>query len=310
MEFSNKNKKKKNNSKNNSSHSSGNNSNISDENKNSLNNSGNINIEKNTNNNINIESSNQNKQPSSSDASKEKLNQLKNLKYIFPFLNEGQYPGKNEDKTIKKYSISEYNDIVSSINKNKSPLNKNKYEEDILEGKVNIIDKVIQKHMPSSNDSKVISIHPGLTSLSLKIDKNFNMMNDIGYRLPNLIELNLQGSEIESIMDIGTSFNKLEKLNVSGCGLTDLSGIICFQNLKELNASNNKITDLIDIEMCEELKVIDLSNNLLTDDNNLLFLNSCPNLQKVILTGNKFSSFNRDLLDKNIQLIIKYIYNN
>ena len=304
MEFSNKNKKKKNNSKNNSSHSSGNNSNISDENKNSLNNSGNINKEKSTNNNINIESSNQNKLPSSSDASKEKLNQLKNLKYIFPFLNEGQYPGKNEDKTIKKYSISEYNDIVSSINKNKSPLNKNKYEEDILEGKVNIIDKVIQKHMPSSNDSKVISIHPGLTSLSLKIDKNFNMMNDIGYRLPNLIELNLQGSEIESIMDIGTSFNKLEKLNVSGCGLTDLSGIICFQNLKELNASNNKITDLIDIEMCEELKVIDLSNYLFADDNNLLFLNSCPNLQKVILTGNKFSSFNRDLLDKNIQLVI------
>ena len=304
MEFSNKNKKKKNNSKNNSSHSSGNNSNISDENKNSLNNSGNINKEKSTNNNINIESSNQNKLPSSSDASKEKLNQLKNLKYIFPFLNEGQFAGKNEDKTIKKYSISEYNDIVSSINKNKSPLNKNKYEEDILEGKVNIIDKVIQKHMPSSNDSKVISIHPGLTSLSLKIDKNFNMMNDIGYRLPNLIELNLQGSEIESIMDIGTSFNKLEKLNVSGCGLADLSGIICFQNLKELNASNNKIADLIDIEMCEELKVIDLSNNLLTDDNNLLFLNSCPNLQKVILTGNKFSSFNRDLLDKNIQLVI------
>ena len=304
MEFSNKSKKKKNNSKNNSSHSSGNNSNISDENKNSLNNSGNINKEKSTNNNINIESSNQNKLPSSSDVSKEKLNQLKNLKYIFPFLNEGQFAGKNEDKTIKKYSISEYNDIVSSINKNKSPLNKNKYEEDILEGKVNIIDKVIQKHMPSSNDSKVISIHPGLTSLSLKIDKNFNMMNDIGYRLPNLIELNLQGSEIESIMDIGTSFNKLEKLNVSGCGLTDLSGIICFQNLKELNASNNKIADLIDIEMCEELKVIDLSNNLLTDDNNLLFLNSCPNLQKVILTGNKFSSFNRDLLDKNIQLVI------
>ena len=32
--------------------------------------------------------------------------------------------------------------------------------------------------MPVSNDSKVISIHQGLTSLSLKIDKDFNMMND------------------------------------------------------------------------------------------------------------------------------------
>ena len=303
MQKSIKTKKKKNDSKNNSSHSSSNNShnsNISNENKNSLNNSGNNNKEKNINNNINQNIQIQeNKQQNQNEV---KLNQLKNLKYIFPFLNEGLNQ-KDDDKN-KNYSISEYNKIVSSINKNKSLTTTNKYEEGILEGKINIIDKVIQKHMPVSNDSKVISIHPSLTSLSLKIDKNFNMMNDIGYRLPNLIELNLQGSEIESIMDIGTSFNKLEKLNVSGCGLTDLSGIICFQNLKELNASNNKITDLIDIEMCEELKIIDLSNNLITDENNLLFLNSCPNLQKVILTGNKLKTFNKEILDKNIQLII------
>ena len=303
MQKNNKTKKKKNDSKNNSSHSSSNNSNISDENKNSLNNSGNNNKEKSINNNLNIESSSQNKK-NIPDNSQEKLNQLKNLKYIFPFLSEGQIDIKGENDKIKNYSKSEYSNIVTSINKNKSSINKNKDEDEILEGKINIIDKVIQKHLPVSNDSKVITINPGLTSLSLMIDKNFNMMNDIGYRLPNLIELNLQGSNIESIMDIGTSFNKLEKLNVSGCGLTDLSGIICFRNLKELNASNNKITDLLDIEMCEELKFIDLSNNLISDENNLLFLNSCPNLRKVILTGNKLKTFNRDLLDKNIQLII------
>ena len=303
MQNFNKIKKKKNDSKNNSSHSSSNNSNISDENKNCLNNSGSINKENNINNNLNTESHPQpQNKPISSESSNQNLNQIKNLKYIFPFLNEEI--NQNNDDKIKNYSISEYNKIVSSINKNKSPTNTNKYENEILEGKINIIDKVIQKYIPASNDSKVISIHPGLTSLRLKIDKNFNMMNDIGFRLPNLIELDLQGSEIESIMDIGTSFNKLEKLNVSGCGLTDLSGIICFQNLKELNASNNKITDLIDIEMCEELKFIDLSNNLITDENNLLFLNSCPNLQKVILTGNKLKDCNKGLLDKNIQLII------
>ena len=285
---------------NNSSHLSKNNS---DENKNNLNNSDNKKKVEKINNNINTGLPNQKKEPSS-DNSKEKLNQLKNLKYIFPFLSETQLELKGKENKMKSYSASEYKNIVSSINNNKSLINKNKTEEEILEGKINIIDKVIQKHMPASNDSKVISIHPGLTSITLKIDKNFNMMNDIGYRLPNLIELNLQGSDIESIMDIGTSFNKLEKLNVSGCGLTDLSGIICFQNLKELNASNNKITDLIDIEMCEELKVLDLSNNLISNENNLLFLNSCPNLKKVILTGNKLKSFNKDLLDKNIQIII------
>ena len=279
------------------------NRNNSDENKNNLNNSDNKNKAENINNNINTGLPKQKKEPSS-DNSKEKLNHLRNLKYIFPFLSETQSELKEEENKMKNYSASEYKNIVSSINNNKSPIIKNKTEEEILEGKINIIDKVIQKHMPASNDSKVISIHQGLTSISLKIDKNFNMMNDIGYRLPNLIELNLQGSNIESIMDIGTSFNKLEKLNVSGCGLTDLSGIICFQNLKELNASNNKITDLIDIEMCEELKILDLSNNLISNENNLLFLNSCPNLKKVILTGNKLKSFNKDLLDKNIQIII------
>ena len=298
MDNSHKQKKKKSNSKTSSHHSSSNNSNTSDENKNSLNNSGNISKGKNI-----IQS-----QPEHSSKNEQiqeknnKINQLKNLKYIFPF-----YSGeKEENDKIKNYTISEYNKIVSSINNsNKNQIkDKSKYEEDILEGKINIIDKIIQKYMPSSNDNKVIQIHQGLTSLSLKIDKDFNMLNDIGYRLPNLISLDLSGSDIESIMDIGTSFKKLEKLNVSNCGLSDLNGIICFNNLKELIASNNKITDLIYIEMCEELKMIDLSNNLIEDENNLLFLNSCPNLQKVILTGNKIKQSGKVLLDKNIQLVI------
>ena len=293
-------KKKKSNSKNNSNHSSSNNSNASDENKNSLNNSANEAKDKNI-----IHTSQQGNMPKNEQGQQNnnKLNQLLNLKYVFPFSSQQ----KETENKINDYSISEYNKIVCSINNksNKTKISeKNNYEEDILEGKVNIIDKIIQKYMPSSNDNKVIQIHQGLTSLSLKIDKNFNMLNDIGYRLPNLISLDLSGSEIESIMDIGTSFNKLEKLNVSNCGLSDLNGIICFNNLKELIASNNKITDLIYIEMCEELKVIDLSNNLIEDENNLLFLNSCPKLQKVILTGNKIKQSGKNLLDKNIQLVI------
>ena len=298
MDNSHKQKKKKSNSKNSSHHSSSNNSNTSDENKNSLNNSGNLPKDKNIN-----QPQNENAVKNEEQQKNNKINQLKNLKYIFPF-----YSGeKEEDDKIKNYTISEYNKIVSSINNNNNRnqiKDKNKYEEDILEGKINIIDKIIQKYLPSSNDNKVIQIHQGLTSLSLKIDKDFNMLNAIGYRLPNLISLDLSGSEIESIMDIGTSFKKLEKLNVSNCGLSDLNGIICFNNLKELNASNNKITDLIYVEMCEELKVIDLSNNLIEDENNLLFLNSCANLQKVILTGNKIKQSGKILLDKNIQLVI------
>ena len=268
--------------------------NIIDENKNSLNYKNNNEQEKNivSEKNVIIKDN------------KEKLNKLHNLKYIFPFFNEGQ---KEEENEIKNYSISEYNKIVNSINNNfnsKEINKKNKHDEEILEGNINIIDKIIQKYIPVSNDNKIIKIHPGLTHLSLKIDKNFNMLNDIGYRLPNLLELNLSNSDLESIMDIGTTFKKLEKLNVSNCGLSDLNGIICFQNLKELIASKNKINDLIYIEMCEEIKIIDLSYNLIEDENNLLFLNSCPKLQKVILTGNKIKILGKNLLDKNIQLVI------
>ena len=291
-------KKKKLNSNNNNGISNINSSNIKtniiDENKNSLNNKNNSEQEKNTISEKNMIIK----------GNKEKLNTLHNFKYIFPFLNEGQ---KEEEDEIKNYSASEYNKIVNSINNNfnsKEINKKNKHDKQILEGKINIIDKIIQKYVPVSNDNKIIKIHPGLAYLSLKIDKNFNMLNDIGYRLPNLLELNLSNSDLESIMDIGTTFKKLEKLNVSNCGLSDLNGIICFQNLKELIASKNKINDLIYIEMCEEIKIIDLSYNLIEDENNLLFLNSCPNLQKIILTGNKIKFQGKNLLDKNIQLVI------
>lgn len=270
------------------------NNNKFDENNNILNNVSQEN-NKNINNNNILPTKNNNPE-----ITKEKLQKLQ---YIFPFLKEGINNTVIEDNS-NNYTKSEYNKIVTSINNNKSLINKNKNDEEILEGRINIIDKLIQKHMPSSTDSKIIKIHQGLTCLSLKIDKYFNMMNDIGLRLPNLIELNLHGSEIESIMDIGTNFKKLEKLDVSNCGLNDLCGIICFKNLKELYASNNKISDLIDIEMCDELKIIDLSNNLITDENNLIFLNSCQNLQKVILIGNKFKNFNKDLIDRNIHIII------
>ena len=293
-----KNSKKKKTTKNSSSGSSNNSQQYSDENRNSSNNSS-------RNNNISKLSDNS-----------ETKKTIQNLRYIFPFLKESLQQNSQKGKDdfdmnrINNYTKSEYNKIVTSINDDEKKIEtnkstKNQINEQMLEGKINIIDKVIQKHIPNiSNDSKIITINQGMTTLCLKIDRFFNMMNDIGYRLPNLIELDLKGSEIDSIMDIGTSFYKLEKLNVSNCGLIDLSGIICFKKLKELYAANNKISDLIDIEMCDELKLIDLSNNLIIDEDNLLFLYSCPKLEKVILTGNKLEIHKKNLINNNIQIVI------
>ena len=173
----------------------------------------------------------------------------------------------------------------------------------INQGKVNIIDKLISKH----GKIKAQDI-PQLKSLKITIPANFGMLNDFGYHLPNLEELNLEGSVIESISDIGTSFSHLKKLNVSFCGLKDLSGIICFSNLEELHAENNQIDDLIDIEMCNNLKVLYLNNNKIENEDNLLFLNSCDKLEMVYLANNpiteQLKQKENNILNENIKLIL------
>lgn len=217
------------------------------------------------------------------------ISALKKLQYIFPFLNE------STSKTNQEEYNSELNSIVNEIITNNSS--------QFLQGKVNIIDKLISKH----GKIKAQDI-PQLKSLKITIPAHFGMLNDFGYHLPNLEELNLEGSVIESISDIGTSFYNLKKLNVASCGLKDLSGIICFSNLEELHAENNQIDDLIDIEMCNNLKVLYLNNNKIENEDNLLFLNSCDKLEKVFLGNNpiteKIKQKYNNILNENIKLIL------
>ena len=249
------------------------------------------------NSNTNKNEINQNVSTNSNNNNQQELkNKLQNLHFLFPFLQSLQ--NNNQDNnSITKYTESEYNNIVKSLLSSTNDGNLNSSTE-LLQGKKNIIDELIQKY---SNNSINISN----TSLKLIINKNFNMLNDIGYRMSNLLELDLEGSEIESISDIGSSFKNLIKLNVPHCGIKDLSGLICFPKLKELNAAYNKISDLIDIEMCDELIFIDVSYNLISDEDNLIFFNSCSKLKKVVLIGNKITKYNKEAINGNIEIVLQ-----
>ena len=219
------------------------------------------------------------------------ISALKKLQYIFPFLNE------STSKSDQDEYNSELNSIINEIITNNTS--------QFLQGKVNIIDKLISKH----GKIKFQDI-PQLKSLKIKIPKHFGMLNDFGYHLPNLEELNLEGSSIESLSDIGTSFYNLKKLNVSSCGLKDLSGIICFSKLEELHAEKNEIEDLIDIEMCTNLKFLYLNDNKIENEDNLLFLNSCDSLEAVYIAKNpitekiKKKEINCNKLNDNIKIIL------
>ena len=249
----------------------------------------NSNTNKNEINQINTTSQNDNNQ-------QELNNKLQNLQFLFPFLQSLQN-NSQDNYSITKYTESEYNNIVKSLLSPTNSENSNNTSE-LLQGKKNIIDELIQKYSKSN-------INISNNSLKLIINKNFNMLNDIGYRMSNLLELDLEGSEIESISDIGSSFKNLIKLNVSHCGLKDLSGLICFPKLQELNAAYNKINDLIDIEMCDELVFIDVSYNLISDEDNLIFLNSCSKLKKAVLIGNKITKYDKNVISGDIEIILQ-----
>ena len=196
-------------------------------------------------------------------------NENKILTHIFPFLSENK----------KDVSNSEFNSIVSKI--------QNSNSNDFLTGEEKILDSLILKY----SSLKKSEINNNLKSLTLKIPENFLMLNDIGFYLKNLIYLNLEGSFIKSIDEIGISFKNLEILIVKNCFLCDLNGIVCFINLKEFDASFNEIEDLFELEMCNNIKILKLNDNKIEKEENFEILINLNNLKELNIKNNFFVKY-------------------
>ena len=91
--------------------------------------------------------------------------------------------------------------------------------ENFLNGDINIIEYIISKHTGIPLDEI-----KSLEKLSLKINKDFDILNQFGQYLPNLIELRLNYSGINSIEDIGSSFKNLKMLQITNCNMKELTG--------------------------------------------------------------------------------------
>ncbi|GFR39724.1 hypothetical protein Agub_g205 [Astrephomene gubernaculifera] len=111
-------------------------------------------------------------------------------------------------------------------------------------------------------------------------------IDHLGGTLPNLQELNLNGSMLDSLRDLGTGFRLLQVLWVSRCGLKDLDGLNGLPSLRELYAAYNDIADLQPVDACQHLEVLDVECNCIADADNVLYLVSCTNLQTLSLAGN------------------------
>lgn len=132
------------------------------------------------------------------------------MKHVFPFMYD---PKSNIEEEIR--SNEEFNNVVSDI------IEKEKVE--YLQGDQNIIEMFICKY--GQVNQKELNVIKSLTMNNLP--QGFGMLNDIGFRLPQLIELNLSHSQIKCISEIGISYDNLTTLIIQHCGLNDLSGKPC-----------------------------------------------------------------------------------
>ena len=205
---------------------------------------------------------------------------------------------KKNDNTIKSFS-SFMKHIVDSNNEN------------FLTGEINIIEYIISK-----NTGIPLNEIKSLEKLSLKINKDFDILNQFGQYLPKLVELRLNFSGINSIEEIGSSFKNLKMLQITNCEMRELTGkikyhfigLICFQQLEVLDLSYNKISDLIEFEMCSSIYKLNLRNNLISDQENISFLSGMSSLKWLNLNENpikKNNNYNEMIQDKLSQ--VEYI---
>ena len=116
-------------------------------------------------------------------------------------------------------------------------------------------------------------------------------ISHLGPKLPHLHELNLSGSILESMRDLGTGFRSLQVLWVSRCSLPGLDGLSALPALRELYASYNDIADLQPLDACSELEVLDMEGNCVSELEGLHALAAgCPRLMSLSLAGTPLAS--------------------
>lgn len=75
--------------------------------------------------------------------------------------------------------------------------------------------------------------------------------------LPSLVELNLDGSSLNSLRDLGCDLN-IKYLNVSRCGLRSLDGINGISFIEHLVADFNSIGDMLQLSSLRDLQKLSI----------------------------------------------------
>ncbi|XP_037047719.1 leucine-rich repeat-containing protein 9 [Bradysia coprophila] len=124
-----------------------------------------------------------------------------------------------------------------------------------------------------------------LTEVNLKLSSTMVCIQRLEVFLPNLVSLNLDGSSLNSLRDLGTGL-VIKYLNVSRCGLTSLDGTNGLASLIHLVAESNAIREVSPIFNLNDLRKLNLRGNLIDNFGTVSFLSMCPELIEVDLISN------------------------
>lgn len=118
-------------------------------------------------------------------------------------------------------------------------------------------------------------------------------LGGLGHFCPQLEQLKLNNSSIESIRDLGTSLRCLRVLWLNCSGLASLDGLGSLsQTLEELYIAFNHIQDFSPLadDDFEALRILDCDSNEIDDIEQVEFLTSCKRLQAITLDNNPIAA--------------------
>lgn len=122
--------------------------------------------------------------------------------------------------------------------------------------------------------------------VTLKVQSQNQFFANLGDLLPSLAALTLDGSELKSLRDLGTSLTGLRSLSLANCRLRDLDGLAAFPELRELNVAGNPIEDLDPLFHHEALQVLDATDTAVGGSlMSLEVLGTCRLLYRLELRG-------------------------
>jgi hypothetical protein len=140
--------------------------------------------------------------------------------------------------------------------------------------------------------------------VKLRIISSAISLQRLPYFMPRLRYLNLEGSLLFSLRDLGCDLNSLVYLNISRCGLRSLDGTNGLSTLMELVADHNQIEDAGPCSNLPQIRKISLIrwarvnctarllplpsifSNKIEDFHGMMFLSLCSHLKVLDMTHN------------------------